>query len=40
MVFSPMGEDFLQAVKAVNIKVKVDRLRMEKNPFQGLQDFE
>lgn len=35
-----MGKDFFQAVKAVTIKEKVGRLRMENDPFQGPQDCE
>lgn len=39
-MFSPIEEHFFQAGKAVTIKMKVDRFRMENNPFQGEQECE
>lgn len=35
-----MSKDFLQVEKAVTIKVKVGRLRMENNPFQYPQNLQ
>lgn len=37
-MLSPMVENFLEAIKAVIIKVNVGGLRMESNLFQCLQD--